>query len=83
MSAATMAVIRDWFDEAPSTATHMIVVCDTFDYEDFPMYVNGTADEVRDMSYKANGVNMQKVMEVYNLSKDREEQLSRFRCFEY
>lgn len=81
--ATTVNELRNWFDNRPQNATHMIIVCDTFDYEDFPIYVTGTADEVRDMVYEANGMNMQKVMEVYNFSVDRDEQLSRFRCWEY
>lgn len=82
--ATTMADIREWFIKGVREGhTHMIVVCDTYDYEDFPRYVSGTADEVRAMVDEANGKNMEKVMEVYNLQKDREVQIIRRRCWEY
>ncbi len=34
------ADIKRWFRNGKKNgATHMIVVCDTFDYEDYPVYV--------------------------------------------
>lgn len=65
--------IRGWLDSAPKDATYMVVVCDTFDYEDYPVYVTKgqkCADVVAEHSK-----NMQKVMEVYDLSTDLEKQL--------
>ena len=39
--------IAQWFDRGVSEgATHMIVVCDTFDHEDYPVYVT-PSDDVR------------------------------------
>ena len=79
----TREEIGEWFDRGVADgATHMIVVCDTFSYEDYPVYVSATENviEVRD---KYNGPNMQRVMEVYSLKKNKEEQLSRNRCFEF
>jgi hypothetical protein len=57
----------------------MIVVCDTFDWEDFPSYVMPYEDVVQ-MAQQRHGTNMQKVMEVYNLSKpfDAQTRVGRF-----
>ena len=75
--------IRNWFNQGTRIgATHMIVVCDTFDYEDYPAYVM-LDDDVHTMHDEIDGKNMQKVMEVYNLSMNREEQLSQHRVFNF
>jgi len=59
--------LADWIDRGiEQGATHMIVVCDTFDYSDYPVYVKPSED-VRTVVKKYNGVNMQSIMEVYNL----------------
>jgi len=55
--------------------THMVVVCDTFDYDDYPVYVSA-GEDVRKIHDKYNGKNMQKVMEVYSYGKDLEAQLN-------
>lgn len=47
--------------------THLVVVCDTFDHEDYPVYVK-LGENVRDVVTKYNGPNMQRVMEVYDLT---------------
>ena len=37
--------IGRWFDEGVEEgATHMIVVCDTYDYEDYPVFVKKGQD---------------------------------------
>jgi hypothetical protein len=66
--------LHRWFKEGvEQKATHMIVVCDTFDYEDYPVYVaKGEDVKAREQEYR--GKDMQKVMEVYDLSKSWAEQ---------
>ncbi len=79
----TKAMIRDWLERGKEQkATHLIVVCDTFDHEDYPVFVM-PGQNARDLYKEYNGNNMQRVMEVYNLSKPFDEQLARFRCFEF
>ena len=81
--AATRDDIQRWFDEGVQKgATHMIVACDTFDWEDYPVFVMPETDP-REEAAKYDGPNMQKLMEVYNLALDRDPQLNRRRCFEY
>jgi len=75
--------LKSWLEAGiAKKATHVIIVCDTFDYDDYPVYVSADED-VRKVYNSFNGPNMQKVMEVYNLSKPIDEQMSRHRCFEF
>lgn len=72
--AASVGDIRRWFEAGVEQgATHMIVVCDTFDYEDFPVYV--APDQNVQEILRRRGDNMERVMEVYNLAMDKETQL--------
>lgn len=48
-------------------ATHIISVCDTFDYDDYPVYIMPNDDLEKKKSYY-NGGNMQKINEVIDLS---------------
>lgn len=75
--------IKDWIQRGiDQGATHMIVVCDTFDWDDYPVYVMPDEDaRIKYASY--NGANMQKVMEVYNLQKNIDTQLNQHRTFEF
>ena len=63
-------------------ATHMIVVCDTFDWEDYPVYVL-PGENVREKAAEYDGKEMQKIMEVYSLSQDLEAQLDEHRAEHY
>jgi hypothetical protein len=75
--------IREWIKEGQAQgATHMLVVCDTFDWDDYPVYVMPTED-VHNKYTHYNGPNMQKVMEVYNLNKDINKQVNEHRAFEF
>ena len=76
--ATTVENLRGWFKEGIQRgATHIVVVCDTYDWQDYPYYVMPD-ENVREVASR-----MEKVMEVYSLSRDREEQLSEFRAFNY
>lgn len=81
--AATKQDIRSWLDRGKKEgASHLIVVCDTFDYDDYPVYVM-PGDDAHEAFTKYNGVNMQKVMEVYSFSLDLEAQLNEHRAFHF
>lgn len=73
--------ISGWFDRGVAQgASHLIVVCDTYDHEDYPVFADSDEDALR--QYAAhNGQNMQRVMEVYDLRQDKLEQLSAHRVF--
>jgi hypothetical protein len=73
--------IEEWFDEGRRQgATHMIVVCDTFDHDDYPSYAAGDAEALEKYK-KYDGQNMQRVMEVYDLRQDKAEQMAEHRAF--
>jgi hypothetical protein len=57
----------------------MIVVCDDFDYEDYPVWVK-PGEDCREAAAEYDGKSMQRVMEVYCLSMDRDFQLSEGRA---
>lgn len=81
--AAQRLDILCWFDRGVREgATHMIIACDTFEWEDYPVYVK-KGEDVRKKVAELDGPNMQKVMEVYDLSKDKTEQLDKRRVFSY
>lgn len=81
--AATRQDISDWFDEGVRTrATHMIVVCDEFDMDDYPIYVS-SGQNVREVSKKYADTSLQRVMEVYALHMDKSSQLREWRAFHY
>ena len=75
--------IRTWLELGKKNgATHLIVVCDTWDWNDFPVYVQPDED-VHKVVKEHSGKNMYKVMEIYNLSKDLDTQLSEYRSLNY
>jgi hypothetical protein len=77
------ATLRRWFDKGvQKKATHMIVACDTFDHGDFPVYVMPGQD-VRTIAKEHDESRMLRLMEVYDLSADRESQLEARRVFNY
>lgn len=76
--AATREDISGWFDDGlKQGARHMIVVCDTFDHDDYPVFT--LSDEECVSKYKAPG-DMQRVMEVYDLRADKGEQMNERRA---
>jgi hypothetical protein len=85
--ATSKADIRHWLKRGLADTrkpTHCIIVCDTFDYEDYPVYVF-PGEDVRDVEKKnsLSAGNMQRVMEVYNLALPIEAQLEENRSFNY
>lgn len=67
MGAATFETISRWLQEGQEknpAATHMLVVCDTFTHDDYPVYVLGT--ENIDDVIKNHSTTIQRVLEVYS-----------------
>lgn len=67
----TIADLKYWHETGVTQGkTHMIIVCDTFDWEDYPVYAESPKDCMEKYrQYGPGNTNMQKVMEVYDLSK--------------
>ena len=73
--------IRSWLVCGKAQgASHLVVVCDTFDWSDYPVFVT-SVQEARKLAN--NPGEMQKVMEVYNLDLDWDAQLAERRAFNY
>lgn len=73
----TRSDIERWLDNSKPKHTHMLVVCDTFDYGDYPVYTCDVHESIR----KYQDASMQTIMEVYDLSKDFDEQLDAHRVW--
>lgn len=69
--------IKGWLKEAKgkNNCTHLIVALDTFDYDNYPVFIY-THDNVVECVEIIQAESMQSVDEVYNLSMSIEEQLS-------
>ena len=77
--AASFQDLSNWFDRGIADGQgFMLIVCDTFDYGDYPVYT-ATADEARDR--RESPGDMQRVMEVYDLHADKRDQMSQHRCW--
>lgn len=78
----TQEEIRQWLERGKKqNATHVVVVCDTYDWEDYPVFVTVGQDVHK--TVKAYSKDMQKVMEVYNLNMDLEIQLREHRSMNF
>jgi hypothetical protein len=66
--AATEQDIMEWTARGKRQgATHMIVVCDTFSYEDYPVYVSPD-ESLGEIRSNYDDKNMQRIMEVVELT---------------
>lgn len=73
MSANTNELLT-WFDKGIRlAAAYMIVVCDTFENDDYPVYVMD-AKEFWQTYASYDGARMQRIMEVYDLKETWEGQ---------
>jgi len=76
----TRKQIAEWLNNAlEQKASHMLVVCDTFDWEDYPVLVT-KSQSVKEVIQRYSD-NMQRVEEVYDLSLDIEKQLNERRAY--
>ena len=81
--AASKGTIRKWLGEGKERgATHVIVMCDTFDHDDYPVFVK-TGEDVRARVEQCRYEPMQTLMEVYDLSMDLDTQMSQLRAMNY
>lgn len=80
----TRSEIENWLRRLyeDDDLSHMIVVCDTFDYEDYPAYVKKDED-VRDRAREIEDMKMQRLMEVYSKTYTLEDQMAERRAFHF
>jgi len=84
----SQAEIREWLKTAPEGATHMVVVVDKFDYDDYPVYYpDELFSDLLGEKTLANVIDyyqtrpMSGVMEVYALHLDHEAPLAERRAW--
>jgi hypothetical protein len=66
--AASREDIRNWFQRAEKEGDkYMIIVCDTFDHDDYPIFCKDAVTCMNEYD-DHNGKNMQRIMEVYDIS---------------
>lgn len=81
--AATKENISKWFDAGvEKSATHLIIVCDTFEHCDYPVFITADQDVLKERR-DIDEMDMQKVVEVYSLTMDKGGQLSEKRSLNY
>jgi hypothetical protein len=80
MVASKSDIRRFWKRFEPENHSHMIVVCDTYDYDDYPVFVPKNKD-VNEVIEDYRNKSMQRVMEVYSGSIDFEKQLKEDQCW--
>ncbi len=79
--AAKKDEIRAWLEEGKKNgAAFVLVACDTFDWEDYPVPCKNVV-ELKAKAEEIHNKNMQKVMECYDLSLELEPQLLEFRAW--
>jgi hypothetical protein len=68
--------IREWLMRGnDGKHSHLIVVCDGFDHENYPVLVK-KGENVRKIAKRYDGKNMQRIDEVYNYDLDLETQVN-------
>jgi hypothetical protein len=82
--AATRHQLSTWFDRGVAGGNkRMVIKCDTFDMDEgdccYPVYSDSTGDDLRE-EIRKNG---DRLMEVYDLTMDKEIQMSESRAFHY
>ncbi len=73
--------VAAWFERGRfNNATHMLVVVDKFDHEDFPVYV-AAGEDAHQRFHQYAHKEWTNVMEVYDLGMDRDAQLAEQRAW--
>jgi hypothetical protein len=74
----TVDTLRDWFNTGlQQGATHMVIKCDTFDYEDYPVYVSRGTDP------RSEQGGSDRVMECYSMAIPFAQQASEYRAYHW
>ena len=75
--------VKEWFNSGvKDKAAYMIVMVDTYDHGDYPVFVQPDDDIHAELNSRRMAP-MQRIMEVYDLSMDRDQQLNEYRAFNY
>jgi hypothetical protein len=79
--ATTSNEIRTWLNRGmDEEATHVIVVTDTFNYEDYPYFVK-SGENIKEIIEQYEKSSLTRITEIYNMSMDIEAQLNEKRTY--
>lgn len=79
----TQTDVQEWFDSGvKKEAAYMIVMVDTYDHGDYPVFVHPEDDIHKELTRRRMAP-MQRIVEVYDLSMDRDKQINEYRAFNY
>lgn len=68
--AASRTDVDRWIKTAiQQKCSYIISVCDTYDYDDYPVYCKDLS-EVHEKSNRYNGTNMQRINEIIRINQD-------------
>jgi len=82
MATTSQDIIR-WFERGiEDKKDNMIIVCDSYDYSDYPVFTTGL-EEFKKEHDNHNLKNMQKIMEVYDLHMNMDTQMKEHRAFHF
>lgn len=82
MTTATQDSISKWWDEAEKDSSKwMIIVYDSFDRHDYPVWGKTKKDLNYALKEFNNSEKMSRIMEVYDLSLNKKEQISAHRVW--
>lgn len=80
--ATTKETLSGWFDAGVKDKyDYMIVVCDSYDMTDYPVYC--FVGEFKETYDHVKFSSMQRIMEIYSLSLDKQMQMDEHRAFHY
>lgn len=81
--AADKETIRKWLEKGKQMeeCTHVVIVYDTFDHHDYPVFVKRGEDIKEVVNSYNNPQEMSSVMEVYSMTMDIEKQLEERRVY--
>jgi len=83
MPAARKEDLIKWFQKGVrNNQSHMIVVCDTYDYDDYPVYIN-SLEEFEEEYKRVFSHSSKTIMEIYDLKIDINLQMNEARSFHY
>lgn len=83
--AATADDIRGWLKVLyeDDGFSHMAIFCDTYDWDDYPVYIEKGTDPQAYVQKYMEDHEMQRLMEVYSRNHTLEEQMGERRAFHY
>jgi hypothetical protein len=78
--ATTQQDIKRRVERAPEGTKWMLVICDSYDYSDYPVYFSDSTKCLAEIKSARNGEDMKKLMECYDLSLPLWEQMNERRA---